>query len=144
MTIWMPPETIAKVMCRWRWLTLLGLTLLVIGFWHPHCLGFASGLILLSFGVIALTFRLKYREKGIWMLSALSLITYIPFSVMLEFDYWHRNHNPQQGMTLLVLQIFDSALATYAAFQLVRFLASITRFNWKISREDGNHPTRQR
>jgi hypothetical protein len=133
MYIWMSPEASTKAMSRWHWLTLLGLVLLVYGFWHSLCLGFATGLVLLVFGTLAGSFRLIYREKGIWMLSALCLIAYIPFYAMLEIELWRVQHNPQQGVWWFLLQVLDSVMSASVAWQLVRFLGSIMRVNWLLS-----------
>jgi hypothetical protein len=141
MHVWMSPEAIAKTMSRWHWLTLLGFALLVCGVWDPRGitrgLGCASGLILLMFGVLAGGFRLSYREKGIWMMNVLCLIVYIPFYAMLEFNLWRMQHNPKQVIILFLLQVFDSVVSAVVALELVRFLGSITRVNWQLSRKTG-------
>jgi hypothetical protein len=141
--IWMSPEATAKTMSRWHWLTLLGFALLVCGVCERHCLGCPSGLTLLMFGIFAGTFRVLYREKGIWMLSALCLIVYIPFYAMLEYELWRMQHNPKQGAILFSLQVFDSVVSAVVALELVRFLGSITRVNWQLSRKNGTRPMKE-
>jgi hypothetical protein len=96
MQIFMSPDLTARVMARWHWLTLLGFGLLACGFWHPRCLGFASGLMLLMFGSLAGVFRVLLRERGTWMMGALALVAYVPLYGALELECYRLHHNPGQ------------------------------------------------
>jgi hypothetical protein len=136
MAIWMSPEATARLICRWHWLTLLGLGLFAYGFFHG--LGAVSGLTILTFGIFAAVFRFRHPpgEKGVWMLSLLGVIVYVPFWGLLEYECWRLHHKPQQGGFLFWLQVLDTAVSAAVTWELVRFLGSITRLNWQLSRRD--------
>ncbi len=131
MRFWMSPQLMTRVMRNWHWLLLAGVGLLAFGFWHPRCLGFASGLMLLLFGGLAGSFRVTYQERGIWMLGVLALIAYVPLYGALEYECYRMHNNPLQPS--FYLRLADTVLGASVVWQAVRFLASVTRFNWKLS-----------
>jgi hypothetical protein len=123
-----------RVMKSWHCLMFAGVSLLACGFWHPRCLGFASGLMLLLFGGLAGSFRMLYQERGIWMLGVLALIAYVPLYGGLEYECYKMHHNPQQ--LTFYLRLADTILGAKVVWQAVRFLASVTRFNWMRSSQN--------
>jgi hypothetical protein len=123
-----------RVMRNWHWLMFAGVGLLAFGFWHPRCLGFASGLMVVLFGGLAASFRVTYQERGIWMLGVLGLIAYVPLYGALEYECYKMHHNPQQ--LTFYLRLADTIIGANVVWQAVRFLASVTRFNWKWSSQD--------
>src|SRR5262249_46132249 len=117
----------------WHWLTFAGVGLLALGFWHPRCLGFASGLMLLLFGGLAGSFRVTFQERGIWMLGVVALLAYLPLYGVLEYECYKLHHNHQQPT--FYLRRADTRIAANVVWQAVRFLATVTRLNWKLSRQ---------
>src|SRR5262245_45354068 len=123
MRIWMSPEATARLLYRWPWLVALGVGLLACGFWHPRCVGFASGLMLLLFGGLVGAFRVLYRERGIWMFAVLALVAYVPLYAMLELECYRLHHNPQ--VPTFWLRVLDTTIGAAVVGQAVRFLASV-------------------
>jgi hypothetical protein len=134
MQLWMSPQLMARVMRSWHWLLLAGVGLLACGFWHPRCFGFASGLMLVLFGGLAGSFRVTYRERGIWMLGVLGLVAYAMLYGALEYECYRIHHNPQQPT--FYLRLADTFLGAKVVWLAVRFLVSVTWINWKWSRQD--------
>jgi hypothetical protein len=88
--------------------------------------------MLLLSGGLAGAFRVLYREKGTWMLSALALIAWVPLYVVLQVE-GHRLQ-PNRGEAVFWLRALDTLAAAAVTWQAARFLVAVTRLNWQCSR----------
>jgi hypothetical protein len=110
--------------------SLIGLLLMTLAIGWLRDVGLVTGLMLLISGLGAFGYRRWLRERGLWMLAALSLAAYGPLYVMIQYDNIKRHLNGPPavvwGMTI------DSIVAAGVVWQMIRFLASVVWYNHRL------------
>ena len=129
----MTPTNVDLVIRRSPWYMLICLTLFIIAYYSGF--GVVTGWMALLVAACGGVFRPWRTEKGLWMLSAF----YLVFSVALYGFLFHMNvEDPLAGHQEGLLIGIDFAVATGMLWMLIRFLVTVTRSNWRLSRGVGN------
>jgi hypothetical protein len=130
MRLLLSPRVVDRTVRRAGRTSLSGVLLMTLAIGWLHGVGFVTGLMLLMSGGSALGFRRWLRERGLWMLAALSLTVYGPLFIMIEYDNLRRHLNGPPavvwGMTI------DSVVAAGVLWQMNRFLASVIWYNRRL------------
>ena len=90
--------------------------------------------ISLAFSATSCVTNWASARKPQLVLGVLGLIAYAPLYGALEYEGYKMHHNPQQ--LTFYLRLADTVIGANVVRQAVRFLASVTRFNFKWSSQD--------
>jgi hypothetical protein len=132
MTILLPALEADRRIRRAPWLALAGLVLMVLSVMAFRDVGFVTGLMLLLSSGAVMGFRPWLRERGLWMLAALTLVVFLALAVMVEYDTLKQNWNapaPRPWWKGL-----DPALGAVLLWRAVRLLLTIVVLNRRRSR----------
>src|SRR5262245_20574301 len=93
MAILLPSLEADRRIRRAPWFALAGLILVVVSVVAFRDVGFVTGLMLFLSSGAVMGFRPWLRERGLWMLAALSLAVFLALAVAVEYDTLKQSWN---------------------------------------------------
>ena len=131
MNILISPQRVEWVIHRYRWLIFAGLALCIVGA-RFETFGVVTGAFILMLGGSGGSFGMWRRELGLWMLASLFLVLCFPLAAIFEY---HAFVGDLRNSRLGFWRMVDFVVGPTVLMFQVRFLATVARFNWLLSRQ---------